>query len=349
MHLESLIVKELKSGDALTPLPTTRDLGERFGVSHVTVSRILRKMAEEGRLWQAHSGRYFPAEAEAQLSRPRPVGCLVRGMSGWAAWYDRIMTGISLGCEAEERGILVHPVADMVVQAAPDAPASFLSKRRQREVMERYIRRHAGAEQKLLLDDTWSDDVLRAYAEQLPPARLLLRTSPIERIPSLHADFAQGAMLGLSHLLGLGWRKILFVQPYGNYPTTREFERAFLAAFRAIGDVGLKFEVFNSDGAKRFGELARSLSATQAEATALVCPEDNFSVSLLSALRAAGLEVPRKIALLGAMGTSILADAGISRLSVDFVELGRRAVLTRAKEWTGNLAVPFVLERDQTT
>lgn len=349
MSLENSIVKELKSGDVLAPLPTTRELGERYGVSHVSVSRILRKMADEGRLWQAHSGRFYAAEAEAQLSHPRPVGCLVRSLSGWAAWYERIMTGVSFGCEAEERAILVHPVADMVVQAAPDAPASFLRASEQRKVMERYIRRHAGSEQKLLLDDAWSDAVLRKYADRLPSARLLLRPSPVAAIPSLHPNFPQGAMLGLSHLLGLGHKKIIFVQPYKDYATTREFEAAFTDAVESIGEVGLEYEVFQSEGSARFGKLIKRLKTKAGEGTALVCPEDNFSVALLAALREAGIDVPGKVALLGGMGTRILAEAGISQLSVDFVELGRRAVTTRAKDWTENLTIPFALERGVTT
>lgn len=349
MDLESLIVKELAAGDPLAPLPTTRELGERFGISHVTVSRVLRKLAETGKLWQAHSGRFYAAEAEAQLSRPRPVGCLVRSLSGWAAWYERIMTGVSLGCEMEERGILVHPVADMVIQAAPDARASFMGKSAQRKVMERYIQRHAGSEQKLLLDDTWSDAVLREYAARLPPARLLLRPSPVAAVPSIHPDYAQGAMLGLSHLLGLGYKKICFVQPYKSYATTREFERAFTAAVDAIGVVGLQYEVFESDGTEGFGSLARRLKTKAGRGTALVCPEDNFSVSLLASLEEVGIELPGQVGLLGGMGTEILARAGISRLVVDFVELGRRAVTTRAVDWTEDLTMPFGLTRDRTT
>lgn len=349
MDLESLIVKELKAGDLMTPLPTTRELGERFGVSHVTVSRILRKLADAGTLWQAHSGRFYAAEAEAQLSRPRPVGCLVRSLSGWAVWYERIMTGVSLGCEMEERGILVHPVADLVQQAAPDAPASFMGKSAQRKVMERYIHRHVGSEQKLLLDDNWSDAVLREYADRLPPARLLLRSSLVAEIPSIHPDFPQGAMLGLSHLLGLGYKKICFVQPYKSYATTDEFERAFTAAIQSIGDVGVEYEVFRSDGTENFGKLSRRLKTKAAQGTAVLCPEDNFAVALLARLREAGVDVPGRVALLAAMGTEILERAGVSRLSVDFVELGRRAVTTRAKDWTENLTLPFSLIRDGTT
>jgi len=339
----------VKARDPLTPLPTTRVLGERFGVSHVTVSRALRNLADEGKLWQAHSGRFYAAEAEAHLARPRPVGCLVRSLSGWAAWYERIMTGVSLGCEAEERAILVNPVAGMVCQESPDSPAAFLPKREQGKAMDRYIHRQSGSEPKLLLDDVWADATLRKYADRLPTARLLLRPSPIPAIPSLHADFPQGAMLGLSHLLGLGWKKILFVQPYGDYATTKELEKAFSTAVGAIGDVGLTFEVFHSEGAARFRELIRRLRTKAGAGTALVCPEDNFSVSLLKTLQQAGLDVPGRVALLGAMGTDILSNAGISRLVVDFVELGRRASTTRLKDWRQNLTIPFTLERDRTT
>lgn len=349
MDLETQIVKVLKAGDSLAPLPTTRELGERFGVPHVSVSKVLRKLADEGTLWQAHSRRFYPAEAKAQLSRPRPVGCLVRSLSGWAAWYEQIMTGVSLGCEKEERGILVHPVADMVVQAAPALSASFMGKNTQRKIMERFIRRHAGSEQKLLLDDIWSDAILREYAGRLPPARMLLRSSPLKEVPSIHPDYEQGAMLGLSHLLGMGFNKIKLVQPYANYATTREFEQAFTTAIRAIGVGGLDFEVVESQGAESFGELARRLKIENGTRTGLICPEDNFAVALLNVLRDAAVDVPGRVGLLAGMGTTILKEDGISRLSVDFVEMGRRAVTTRAENWQENLTVPFTLTRDQTT
>lgn len=296
----------------------------------------------DGRLRACPSSFFQPIQEQF-------AGCLVRSLSGWAAWYERIMTGVSLGCELEERGILVHPVADLVVQPAPDGAASFLGKAAQRKLMDRYIQRHAGAERKLLLDDIWSDAVLREYADRLPPARLLLRPSPVPEIPSIHPDYAHGAMLGLSHLLGLGYKKIHFVQPYQYYPTTREFERAFTAAVRAIGEVGIHYEVIESHGTEGFGKLSQRLATKAARGTALVCPEDNFAVALLERLRRAGVSVPDHVGLLAGMGTEILERAGISRLSVDFVDLGRRAVTTRAREWTENLTVPFALAKDRTT
>lgn len=349
MGLEKQITDLLNEGNALEPLPTTRELGERYEVSHVTVSRVLRKLTDAGVLWQAHSGRFYASAAKEQLSRPRPVGCLVRSLSGWSAWYERIMTGVSLGCELEERAILVHPVADLVKQTAPDQLATFMDEKAQRKVIERYIQRHAGSEQKLLLDSTWSDSVLKNYADKLPPARLLLRSSSVKDIPSIHPDFAQGALLGLSHLLGLSYKKIIFVQPSRNDGPMCEFESAFSSAIKAIGDLGIAYEVAYTHGTEGFDKLSRRLASKASKGTALVCPEDNFAVALFAFLQSTGVSVPKDIGLLAGMGTEILKRAGISSLNVDFVELGRRAVTTRAKDWAENLTIPFSLTKAETT
>lgn len=113
--------------------------------------------------------------------------------------------------------------------------------------------------------------------------------------------------------------------------------------------MGIHYEVIKGRGTETFGELSQRLARKTVHRTALVCPEDNFAVALLASLREAGVSVPDDVGLLAGMGTEILERAGISRLSVDFVDLGRRAVTTRAKDWTENLTVPFALVKDRTT
>ncbi len=142
-------------------------------------------------------------------------------------------------------------------------------------------------------------------------------------------DYAQGALLGLSNLLGCNYREIIFVQPYDNYATTKQMEQAFSEVFRSLSASSAKFRVFQSRGPEAFPELMEQLKRKQKERVALVCPEDNFSVVLLRALREFGITVPGSVGLLGGMGTRILADAGISRLSVDFEALGECAVTSR--------------------
>ena len=42
------------------PLPTTRELGERFRVANTTVFRLLRELARTGEIWQHPvNGRYY--------------------------------------------------------------------------------------------------------------------------------------------------------------------------------------------------------------------------------------------------------------------------------------------------
>ncbi len=83
------------------PLPTTRELGAELGVANTTVFRALRRLTEEGTIWQQPgSGRYFPAGARLLLDRPKPVACLIRRLELGSELYRELLEGISAGCGA---------------------------------------------------------------------------------------------------------------------------------------------------------------------------------------------------------------------------------------------------------
>jgi len=348
MNLEKSISKVLEATGPLEPLPTTRELGEQFSVSHVTVSRSLRRMLEGGILWQAHSGRFYRAKDEASLARPRPVGCLVRSLSGWGAWYEGIMAGVGRACEVESRGILVQPAADLVRQRGPGEKTRFLPQNQQQQLLTRYLDRNPKETVRLLLDDAWSDKVIRMEAGRLGLARMLMRPGPIEGMQSCYPNFEQGALLGLFHLLEEGYEDIYFVQPYLSYPTTSHLEKSFVQAFKRLGGNSARFKLWRSDGASEFPSLIAELKRKRKRRSALVCPEDNFSVLLLRYLREAGLQVPKQVGLLGAMGTRILQAEKVSCLKIDFIELGERAVTGPFGE-DGHALVDFTFERGGTT
>lgn len=348
MKLERLITKILNQMEPLEPLPTTRQLGDRFALSHVTIARVLRGMVDSGILWQAQSGRFYRAEAKEKLHRPRPVGCLVRSLSEWTAWYEGIMTGVGQGCESESRSILVHPVPDFVQQSGADQPSRFLSELRQKEVLKRFLDQDERKTERLLLDDCLSDSVITLEKKRLKLARLLLRPSPVKEIEAAYPDYQQGSCLGISHLLDRGYEHIIFVQPYPNYQTVRLFESEFTKAFQNIGTGNATYEVFQSNGALAFPDLIKKITVTTNKRTALFCPEDNCAVLLQSLLSKAGIAVPGSVGVLGAMGTKILNDSHISRLKVDFVILGQRAV-TGFIPLNGGPCVEFSLEPDSTT
>lgn len=326
MSLETQVLSALPSPDAaLEPLPTTRALGDRFGVSHVTVSRVLRRLADEGKLWQADNGRFYHPRAADSLAKIRPVSCLVRSINGWAAWYQQIMKGVSLVCEEQDRGIFLNPISALIRQQSPVALATYASTEEQRETFEAYLKRNEERAEFVLLDDAWSDEILCDYGKRLVSPRMLLRPSPCPEIESFYPDYAQGSMLALSHLLGRGFKRFLFVQPYPNYQVPRHFQAVFQDAFASIGGIDARLEVFETLGSERFPALLAQLAASK-ERVALICPEDNFSVALLHALHEAAFDLPGKIGLLAAMGSPMLENAHLTRVVVDFCEIGQKAV-----------------------
>src|SRR5688572_2357045 len=122
-------LRRLVAGSAADrPLPTTRELGSRFGIANTTVFRVLRQMVESGEIWQhPTNGRYFPPAARALLDRPKPVACLIRRLELGSELYRELLEGISSGCGERQRTMLLWHDARLVNHPDPSQPPEFAS------------------------------------------------------------------------------------------------------------------------------------------------------------------------------------------------------------------------------
>ena len=132
----SRLAKLIGSCPSDRPLPTTRELGRRFGVANTTVYRLLQDHAAAGEVWQhPTSGRYYTAAARLIFERPKPVACLTRCLELASEQYREILEGINSQCGALHRAMLLwyddllvnHPVTQ-------DSPV-FASPREQRLIL----------------------------------------------------------------------------------------------------------------------------------------------------------------------------------------------------------------------
>src|SRR5690606_31400730 len=106
--LASRVLRAAAKAPPDLPLPTTREFGRRFGVASATAYRVLQKLSHEGEIWQhPTSGRYYPSAARALLDRPKPVACLIRRLELDSEQYREVLEGISLGCGALHRTMLL--------------------------------------------------------------------------------------------------------------------------------------------------------------------------------------------------------------------------------------------------
>ncbi len=314
------------SAPADGPLPTTRELGERFGVANTTVFRLLRDLAARGEIWQHPvSGRYFPAAARARLDRPKPLACLLRRLELGSALYREFLEGISAGCGAARRTMLLWHDELLVNHPDPAEPPAFATADQQDAILADFIARHADTAGGFVLDHLWGDRALAAHAAALRPAVVLFRGTAVPGFANVRADFRAGAFKALGHLLGRGFEHIVPLRPFAGDPAVDEFESALaVAATELACRDRLAAPVVASTHTER-AALAQRLRRT-ARRTALLCPEDNVARLMLGTLRDSGIAVPREVGLLSVMGTAFAAAADLSCLRYDFRAMGRTAV-----------------------
>lgn len=347
--LAARIRKLVATAAADQPLPTTRELGDRLGVANTTVFRVLRHLTQAGEVWQhPTNGRYFPKHARRLLARPKPVACLIRRLELGSELYRELLEGISAGCGADGRTMLLWHDELLVNHPDPHEPPVFASLAQQRAILGDFLARHGDTAGGFILDHVWSDDALRSQAAALRPALVLFRTCPLESVGNVSAGFRAGAFTALGHLLGRGYEQIIPASPFAGDPAVDEFFAALrLVAAELDCQTRVTEPARASTQAERLALVQRLRGASRR--TALLCPEDNVAVLLFAALRDAGVACPRQVGLLSVMGTDFATRAGLSCLRYDFRKLGRAAVAALGVDPLGRSALEPVLYSGDTT
>jgi hypothetical protein len=308
------------------PLPTTREFGQLLGVANTTAFRVLQKLTQEGEIWQhPTSGRYYPSTARALLDRPKPVACLIRRLELGSEQYRELLEGISLGCGALHRTMLLWHDELLVNHPEPHEPPVFAPVAQQRAILTNFLDRHGSAAGGFVLDHVWSDEALRLHQARLKPAVVLFRSCTVEGYSNVRANFRSGTLKALTHLLGRGFEQIIPVEPFSGDPAIAEFVAALEFAAEETGCRGRLGPLALAKTDRDRTALIQRLSRTP-QRTALVCPEDNVAILLAAAAREAGVSCPERIGLLSVMGTDFATKAGVSCLRYDFRTMGRLAV-----------------------
>lgn len=324
--LTAHIRRSLAAAPTDQPLPTTRDFGKRFGVANTTVFRVLQRLTKDGEIWQhPTSGRYYPATARALLDRPKPVACLIRRLELGSEQYRELLEGISHGCGALHRTMLLWHDELLVNHPDPHEPPVFAQVAQQRAILDNFLDRHGEAAGGFVLDHLWSDDALRVNAARLKPAVVLFRSCGLDSYSNIRADFRSGALKALAHLLGKGFEQIIPVEPFYDDQAVAEFAAALVTAADELGCRSRLSGIEPGGTDRERAALIERVRRTNRR-TAMVCPEDNVTALLREAAAEAGVRCPERVGLLSVMGTDLATKAGISCLRYDFRAMGRLAV-----------------------
>jgi len=269
---------------------TIHDVAAAAAVSVATVSRVLNGTANVmpetlARVRAAVDTLNFVPSSVARnlsLQRTNTLGLLFPEISG--PFFAQSLRGIESVASAAGYNLLIYSMS-----AHPDINAITSIP--------------MGAQNTdglLIMSDAVSDDFVRKLYAMHMPLVLVYRSLPGLPLPAVTVENKHGARRLVEHLIGLGHRRIAFINgPRGNedsdWRACGYYEA--LAAHGLTHDPALAVEGGFSEETGAAG--ARELLARGAEFTALFAADDEMAIGAIAVLNAAGLRVPQDVAVVG--------------------------------------------------
>ena len=327
---------------------TARDIAKESGVSQPTVSQILNG---KGHLYREETRRRVFEAAERLGYRPNTYARAMRsGRMGAIALLMSCRTDRAVRQAGIQQGIhdeLLHH--DLLLTSANVPDEAFAS----------------GATLPRLLRECNADGLLVAYSHDLPPGmQAAIDRDPMpavwlnrkQEFNAIHPDDCAGGRAATEHMIGLGHRRIAFLQ----LTITSHYSAAdrLTGYHEALATVGLEPSVERMSG-NDISWCAQVVDWLRRpnRPTAVVAASPLEAQTLIMACAHAGIEVPRDLSVV-AISESELTHLGLdlTRVVVPFHEVGVHAVrmlLARISAPTEPmpalvLAMPL-LERGSTT
>lgn len=309
---------ELKPGEKLE---SETSIAERLGVHRFTVNKALSSLVRQGLLSRVQGRGTFVAGQGARAA----AGCLgvlyssgTKGLSDdW--FYGSILRGLS-----EESGGALMLLGDSGRQGLPGPPIERIAWERLDGLVLLEV-----------FDDGYIEQVRRAAPI---PVVVIDYQSPALRCDHVVLDDRGGSRAAVSHLLGLGHRRIAhfgeppppqkrFVDPA--WQLRREgWEDALREA--GVRDAAPLFFPLKGRSSQGAGELLREILARPAalRPTAYFCATDDLAMALMRQAQESGVRVPAEVSFIGYGGTaaSALARPALTTVIADVAEMGRWAV-----------------------
>jgi LacI family transcriptional regulator len=270
---------------------TVKDVARVVGVSHGTVSKALNESPEvseetRARIAAVAAGLGYRPNAIARSLKARrthTLGVITNDSDG--VFTTAMVRGVAELASEHDFGVFVCNSYDQ------------LSKERQ----------HL----ELLLDKQVDGIILTGYkvAERDAPAAptgttpvvYLYEYTTASESPCILPDDEDGAALATNHVLGLGRRRVAFL----NGPPSYEATHLRLAGYqRALREAGAGYDPALTRTAPDWNQdsgfhLAQQLAAHHEPPDALVCASDDLAAGAILGLRERGLRVPDDISIVG--------------------------------------------------
>ncbi|MDQ0574104.1 LacI family DNA-binding transcriptional regulator [Agromyces albus] len=268
-------------------VPTMFDVARRAGVSHQTVSRVLNDLtgvaaSTKLRVEQAIAElNYTPSPAARAMAKRRSgsIGLIQAGRPD----YGPSSAALGFNEAARAAGFTVSQTSMRTLDA------DTLTQAVHRQALQR-------VEAIVLISgEREAVEVLRGIHAGVPLVAVASEDEPGTHRVSL--DQYAGARLATEHLIGLGHREIRQVAGPSDSMDAAERRRGFADAIREHGLV--LHDPIVGDWMPPSGHAAGELLRSDHDVTAVFVSNDQMSLGLLAAFRAAGLRVPEDVSVIG--------------------------------------------------
>jgi LacI family transcriptional regulator len=299
-----------------------KEVALKAGVSIATVSRVINEkgpVAAETRqhiLEAIEQLRYVPHGAARSLitNQTDTIGVLLPDLYG--EFFSEVIRGIDLAARRSGYHVLI---------------SGFHSDRAEIEAVLRALRGRVDG-LIVLSPDVDAQGLRRNLPETLPVVLLNTRIDGRANgnaFDAINVDNHGGAYAMVRHLVGLGHRRIALIRGPAENADALERLRGYRAALRTEGlapEPALEIPGdFSEESGYRAGER---LLALEPRPEAVFAANDSMAIGCLFALREAGVEVPRDVALAGFDDIPIAryVTPPLSSVHVPIAELGTRAM-----------------------
>lgn len=290
--------------------PTLEDVAERAGVSRALVSIVMRDVAGASEQTRERVRR----AADEIGYRPDPRARRLRQ-------HRTKLIGVTFTAGQEFHADLVDGVYVAADELGYDVVLSGVTPHRDESRALRTLVDDR-CEGLLLIGPEMPTGELRDLAVRMPVVVVARKVGGIHVVRS---DDVAGAVLGMEHLVGLGHRRILYLDG-GRAPGAAERRRGYRRAARAAqlpeltGPGGLT----ERDGAA----AAAAMLESKALPSAVFAFNDRCALGVMDVLIRAGVDIPQQVSVLGFDDSPLagLAHIDLTTIRQDSAGLARAAV-----------------------
>ena len=289
--------------------PTLDDVARKAGVSRALVSIVMRGAAGASEQTRAR----VRAVADELGYRPDPRARRLRE-------HRTKLIGVTFVAGQEFHADLVDGVYVAAERVGYDVVLSGVTPHRdERRALRTLV--DDRCEGLLLVGSELPARELVDVDDRVPVVALARR---VRGVDSVRSDDAVGAALGIEHLVGLGHRRILYLDG-GRAPGAAERSRGYRRASRAAGCP----EWIGSGGlTEREGAAAAGAMLAGELPTAVFAFNDRCALGVMDVLIRAGVSVPQRVSVLGYDDSPLagLAHVDLTTVRQDSMALAEAAV-----------------------